>query len=129
MSRLRTAMARVQLVNLPDTLGFVPADGARMRGLVGEGAMINLVDLEPGAEIPLHSHPHEQLGYVVEGEIVMVIDGTEHRMPPGTAYVIPGGVEHSGRGSPEGCRVVDVFRPPRDDYRERLERADREASP
>ena len=113
-------MAEVKLVNLPETAGFVPVDGAVMRGLFGEGAMLNLVDLEPDAEVPLHSHPHEQLGYVVEGEIIMIIDGAEHRMPPGTAYVIPGGVEHSGRGGLDGCRVVDVFQPPREDYRERL---------
>jgi quercetin dioxygenase-like cupin family protein len=114
----------VKVVDLPETAGFVPVEGAMMRGLVGEGAMINLVDLEPDSLVPLHSHPHEQIGYVVEGVMIMEIDGEMYEMPPGTAYAIPGDVMHSGRGGPEGCRVIDVFLPVREDYRERLERAE-----
>jgi hypothetical protein len=34
-------------------------------------------------------------------------------------YVIPGGVEHSAYCGPEGALVLDVFRPVREDYRER----------
>ena len=37
--------------------------------------MINLIDFEPGATVPLHSHPHEQLGIVLRGMQVLVVDG------------------------------------------------------
>ena len=116
-------MADVRVVNLPETVGFAPVEGAMMRGIVGDGAMINLVDLAPDSLVPLHSHPHVQIGYVVEGVMIMEIDGAEYEMPPGTAYTIPGDVMHSGRGGPDGCRVIDVFVPVREDYVERLEEA------
>jgi quercetin dioxygenase-like cupin family protein len=92
------------------------ADGVRMYPLWGEGVMLNLVDLDPNAVVPLHSHPHEQMGFVVSGEITMTIDGVNHPLRPDDAYQIPGGVEHSALAGAEGCRVLDVFQPVREDY-------------
>lgn len=93
------------------------APGVRMFPLFGDNAMLNVVDLDPGAVVPLHRHPHEQLGMVLSGEITMTIDGVDHRLGPDEAYAIPGGVEHGAVGGPDGCRVIDVFQPVREDYR------------
>jgi quercetin dioxygenase-like cupin family protein len=99
------------------------APGVRMSPLFGDGAMLNLLDFEPGASVQEHSHPHEQLGMVVDGELVLVIDGVEHRLGAGHGYQIPGGVAHSAR-TEQGvrCRVLDVFQPVREDYRDRVGR-------
>jgi quercetin dioxygenase-like cupin family protein len=94
-----------------------------MRPLFGEGAMLNLIELAPGARVPEHDHPHEQLGYVLEGELVLAIAGVEHRLGPGDAYAIPGGVEHAASSDGGPCLVLDVFQPVREDYRERVESA------
>jgi quercetin dioxygenase-like cupin family protein len=96
------------------------APGVRMSPLFGEGAMLNLLEFEPGAQVPEHAHPHEQLGMVVEGELVLRIDGVEHRLGPGHAYQIPGGISHAA-WTEDGtrCRVLDVFQPVREDYRQR----------
>jgi quercetin dioxygenase-like cupin family protein len=103
------------------SLELVP--GVRMSPLFGEGAMLNLIDFEPGARVPEHDHPHEQLGLVVEGEMVLAIAGVEHRLRAGHAFQISGGVRHAA-WTEEGvrCRVLDVFQPVREDYRERYER-------
>lgn len=93
------------------------AEGVRMFPLFGEAGMLSVVDLEPDAIVPLHQHEHEQLGLVLSGEITMTIAGSDHRCGPETAYEIPGGVEHGGRAGPDGCRVLDVFVPVREDYR------------
>ena len=93
------------------------AAGVRAYPLIGEGAMLNLVDLEPGATVALHSHPHEQLGVVLAGEITMTVDGVDHVCGPTDGYVIPGGHEHAARAGSAGCRVIDVFQPVREDYR------------
>ncbi len=77
-------------------------------------------DIEAGAAIPAHSHPHEQVVNMLEGELELVVAGTPHRLGPGDVFAIPGGVEHSARGI-TGCRVLDVFRPVREDYRARFE--------
>jgi quercetin dioxygenase-like cupin family protein len=110
-------MSESQVVVLGDVSSFDVAEGIRMRALFGDGAMLNQVELDPGAAVSLHSHPHEQLGYVISGEIVMTIDGEDHRLGPGAAYVIPGGVEHGGAAGENGCHVLDVFLPIREDYR------------
>jgi quercetin dioxygenase-like cupin family protein len=99
----------------------MPVPGIAMRGAFGAGTMLNLVTLEPDAILPHHSHPHEQIGFVLSGIEILEIDGTEYRLGPNSVYVIPGGVEHSGRGGPEGCVVIDVFNPVRDDYRAAME--------
>jgi quercetin dioxygenase-like cupin family protein len=92
--------------------------GVSIQPVFGEATMINLVHLEPGAEVPLHSHPHEQLGYVVRGVLLLSVEGVEHPIAPNEAYALPGDVEHSAVAGPEGALVVDVFAPIREDYRE-----------
>jgi quercetin dioxygenase-like cupin family protein len=92
--------------------------GVRMQPLFGDAAMLNLLELEPDALVPLHDHPHEQLGLVLEGELVLTVAGEEHVLRPDDAYQIPGGVEHSALAGPAGARVLDVFQPVREDYRE-----------
>ena len=69
--------------------------------------------------MPLHSHPHEQLGLVLRGMQALVVDGVAHELGPMEGYVLPGGVEHSAYCGPDGALVLDVFSPVREDYRER----------
>jgi quercetin dioxygenase-like cupin family protein len=106
------------VVRLVDLEGRELAPGVRMRPLFGSGAMLNLLDFEPRSRVPEHDHPHEQLGLVVSGELTMLIDGIEHRLTPGAAYQIDGGVRHSAWTTESPCRVLDVFQPVREDYRD-----------
>ena len=108
-----------QWVHFEHLRRFALADGVSARPLFGEGAMLNLIEFEPGAEVPLHSHPHEQLGIVLEGMQALVVEGVAHELGPLEAYVLPGGVEHSAYCGPEGALVLDVFTPVREEYRDR----------
>ena len=110
---------KAQFVKLTDVAAFELAPGVKGQPLFGEGAMINLIEFEPGATVPLHSHPHEQLGLCLRGTQVLIVDGEEHPIGPMEGYVLPGGVEHSAYCGPEGATVVDVFQPVREDYRAR----------
>ena len=109
--------AEVQVVKLGHDRVWSPADGVQMSGVFGSGAMLSRVALEPDALVALHSHPHEQIGFVVSGTLILEIAGELYRLTPSDAFAIPGGVEHSARGGQEGCLVVDVFQPIREDYR------------
>jgi quercetin dioxygenase-like cupin family protein len=110
-----------QVANLYDGDGLELAPGVLARPLFGDGAMLNLIDFEPNATVPVHSHPHEQLGIVIDGRLIMHIDGIDHDLGPGGAYQIPGGVEHGAWTRDESCRVLDVFHPVREDYRSRFQ--------
>ena len=73
-------------------------EGVRMFPFWGDGMMMNLVDLDPNAVVPLHSHPHEQMGLVVSGQITMTIDGV--RPPAAAGGVLP----DPGRGGAQRHR-------------------------
>lgn len=107
----------ISVIRLSEQGPYELAAGVRMYPLFGENAMLNVVELDPGAEVPLHRHPHEQLGMVLSGEMTMTIDGVQYPLGPDDAYTIPGGVEHGAVAGPDGCRVIDVFQPVREDYR------------
>lgn len=91
-------------------------DGITARFVAGGRMMFSFVHLAPGKSVPDHAHPHEQLGYVVEGSMRLTIDGDEREVRVGDAYAIPGGVRHSATGGPDGCLALDAFSPPREDY-------------
>ncbi len=95
---------------------FAPAPGIEMSVLAGAGTMANWVRIEPNGGVPMHSHPHEQLGLVLEGQITMNIGGASTVIKQGMCYRIPGTVPHEGIAGPQGCLVVDIFAPLREDY-------------
>jgi len=72
--------------------------------------------LQRDALIAPHSHLNDQVGYVVFGLVEMTIGDKMQVIQPGDSYAIPGGVIHSARALVDSL-VIDVFSPPRDDYR------------
>jgi quercetin dioxygenase-like cupin family protein len=91
-------------------------EGVSARFVEGGRMMLSFVQLEAGAEVPLHDHPHEQVGCMIEGSMYLTIGDEERLVKPGDAYTIPGGVPHRAVGGPEGGLALDVFSPPREDY-------------
>jgi quercetin dioxygenase-like cupin family protein len=71
--------------------------------------------LQKGYEIPNHSHPHEQTGYMVSGKIAFTIDGKDYNAEAGDSWNIPGNVEHSVKVH-EDSLLIEVFSPVREDY-------------
>ena len=82
----------------------------------GDTMTLSFVDIQPGAHLPEHSHPHEQITYLIEGELEMVIGGEKMLLTPGMVHVIPGNVPHSAVAR-TFVRVLDAFSPVREDYR------------
>ncbi len=68
-----------------------------------------------GVEVPQHTHPHDQVGYVVSGRLRMVMGEQTLECGPGDSYHAPPDVPHSGAAL-EPSVVIDVFSPPREDY-------------
>ena len=79
-----------------------------------ERMMMMLLELPPKANVPLHSHPHEQVGIVIEGEFELTIGTERKRMKAGDMYIIPGGVPHQAIGSDKKALFFDVWSPPRE---------------
>jgi len=83
----------------------------------GRHMMLSLVEFEPGAVVEEHSHPHEQVGLLLEGELHFTIGDESRTLGPGEMWRIPGGVKHKAIAGPSPVRALDVFYPIRDDYR------------
>ena len=93
------------------------APGVTIRTIWGEKVMMSMVEIGPHGIVPNHSHPHEQAGLMIQGEFDMTIGGETKRLKAGDAYVIPGGVEHSVVGLEGWSLALDIFSPPREDYK------------
>lgn len=74
-------------------------------------------EVESGAALPEHSHPHEQMASVLEGRFELTLEGESRVLEPGQAAVIPAHAPHSGKAL-TACRMLDVFSPVRQDYKQ-----------
>lgn len=91
--------------------------GLTYRPFWGENLLVSVVDLEPDTQIPSHSHPHEQITYLLQGELEMDLNGERRTMRPGDLVVIPGGMAHSVVVGPAPVRLLDIFSPAREDLK------------
>jgi quercetin dioxygenase-like cupin family protein len=91
--------------------------GVQIHTAAGDRLMLSLVEFEPHAVVPAHSHPHEQMGLLLEGEMTFIIGDERHVLQPGQMWRIPGGVVHSAIAGAAPVKALDVFHPVRDDYR------------
>ena len=74
-----------------------------------------LAKLEPGSKMPEHQHPQEQIVYILEGRMKLIVDGKPHEMKTGDSFYLAANVPH-GVETIEETRVFDTFSPPRDEY-------------
>jgi quercetin dioxygenase-like cupin family protein len=79
--------------------------------------MLSIVSIAPNGEGTLHHHPEEQWGVLLEGSAIRVQGGEEIPVTKGDFWRTPGNVPHTMRAGPEGARVLDIFSPPRAEYK------------
>lgn len=107
----------METVDLSEREAVEAVDGVHLAQLAaGEEMSIQHFHVEPGAEVPEHSHPHEQVGYVYNGALTFIVDGEELVVTADESYAIPGGEPHAAvnRGD-DPVDGIDVFSPPRTD--------------
>jgi len=90
--------------------------GVERKTLVyGERTLLTEFRLQAGSQLPQHSHPHEQTGYLVKGRCRFTIGMEAFDVAPGDSWCIPKNVEH-GVQVLEDAVAVEVFSPVRTDY-------------
>jgi mannose-6-phosphate isomerase-like protein (cupin superfamily) len=110
----------------PTVLIFDATEGERFRPgferriIRTRDLMTAVLDIDNGpwdAPDPHHSHPHEQITYLAEGEILFLAEGQEpRRMTAGDLFAVPSGVPHSIQLLSARARLVDTFNPIREDF-------------
>jgi len=89
--------------------------GFRARFIHSTNMTFALWDIDAGASLPEHAHPHEQVVHLLEGELSLTVAGINKVMKTGSVAVIPSNARHFGKAVTV-CRVLDVFYPLREDY-------------
>jgi len=82
---------------------------------VGANTLMTKFVLAKGSELPKHKHPHEQIGFLVSGRLILTIGNEACELEPGDSWAVPGDVEHSAQVL-ENSEAVEVFFPVRQDY-------------
>ncbi|MSQ95093.1 MAG: cupin domain-containing protein [Gemmataceae bacterium] len=91
--------------------------GVNITTCVCEKMMLSYVELEPHSVVAEHSHPHEQVGILLEGKAIFTIGGEEKLLTKGDMWRIPGNVKHRVVALEDPVKALDVFTPIREDYR------------
>lgn len=91
--------------------------GIAIQATAGDAMMLSLVTFEPGADLPEHAHPHEQMGMMISGRLEFTVGGQTRILETGDIWRIPGSVPHKVRALDGPAVALDVFYPVREDYR------------
>ena len=109
---LRKALKIQQMEGLETTI---------LTGLRGEKMMMVLSATLPNHSVPIHSHPHEQIGMVYSGKAVLRIGDEERIAKKGDFYCIPANVPHSDICvGDKPFIMLDIFYPLREDFIQKL---------
>jgi quercetin dioxygenase-like cupin family protein len=92
------------------------APGVRIRAPYGINLMISLLEMDEGAVVPRHHHPHEQGGIMLEGRMELTIGDETRTVVRGQAYLIPPDVPHRAVAVGGPATALDIFSPVREDY-------------
>jgi quercetin dioxygenase-like cupin family protein len=82
-----------------------------------KNVMLVYYEVGAGVGIPIHQHPHEQIGVILQGQCEFTIGDEKQVLGGGEGYVIPSNMKHGGQGiGEETCVLFDVFSPIREDF-------------
>jgi quercetin dioxygenase-like cupin family protein len=82
----------------------------------GERMMLIEVTLAQGAVVPLHTHPHEQIGYLASGRLLFEVGDERRELSVGDSWLVPSNVPHQVTALDPSV-AIDIFSPPREEYR------------
>jgi quercetin dioxygenase-like cupin family protein len=108
-----------KLYKLSELPKVIFGKGVRGQVTVGDRLMVNFLEFEPNTVVggPAHKHEHEQVIIVQEGSIRWSLGepARELIVHKGEILVLESNLLHVGQVSPEGCKAIDIFVPPRED--------------
>jgi quercetin dioxygenase-like cupin family protein len=110
------AFADIVIVNGSEVKGSEAFPGLLRRVLAyNENLMLTEHTMEEGSVFPRHSHPHDQLAYLVSGHIRVSAGDESFEARAGDSFVLHGGIEHQVWAL-EKSVALDIFTPLREDY-------------
>lgn len=104
--------------NLSNAPKVSPIDGVTIIILGNTSKMmLTYIVAKPGALVPIHDHPHDQIGTCIKGKGELFSGEKIFETLPGTSWTIPGGESHYWKNTNEEDTIlIECFAPPREDY-------------
>ena len=120
MTRFKFTISSVLAVAALGAAGALMAQASGLtRTLVGRAdvsvpgreAVVARVEVAPGAKAGRHTHPGDEISYVLEGEATLLIDGQPARIvKAGESFVIPAGIVHDAHNDGAApIKLVGVY--------------------
>ena len=115
----------IDLKNSPKIMQMLGLETTILTGLHNEKMMMVLNSTLPGHTVPMHSHPHEQVGMVYAGKARLCIGDEERIVQKGDFYCIPSNVPHSDTCvGDEPFVMLDIFYPVRENFINKIQAGD-----
>ncbi len=96
-------------------------EGVVVRAVHGDSTTMALIELAPNSHVPEHHHVNEQVGVLVRGSFRLRVGEETREITPGGTWRILADVPHEVQTGPDGALAIEVWSPPREDWKE-LER-------
>ncbi len=106
----------VQYADVPMT-ELVPGCDSHL--IFGERVLVSFLTMSANAVFPPHRHEAEQIMCVLEGYMDEIIEDKLYRVKAGDVIILPSNIEHGGVLYEVDCKVIDIFSPPREDFRKK----------
>ena len=96
------------------------APGLRRKLIHTDKLMLVVVEFSSGPAVvpdPFHHHPHEQVSYIAEGELILFVEGVgKQQLQKGDLFAIPSGIPHTVQTLTPVVRIIDCFTPLRKEF-------------
>lgn len=89
------------------------ADNVVSEMVVGEFMTMCRYNINKHTIVPEHSHEYEQIVYIIEGEMILTVDGNQIHMRSGDVYVLLGNVKHAAEIVSVPFQTIETYSPPR----------------
>ena len=83
----------------------------------GDLQTLGYIFIKKGSVVPEHHHPHEQITFILDGQLDMLIDGELHSLKNGMYHIIHSNVPHSAVAITDVV-AIDTFSPVREEYKD-----------
>lgn len=92
------------------------APGIALREAHLRNVMVSFIQLQPGAKVKEHRHPHEQISVVISGRLRLTVAGETAVLEAGQGRLVPANALHSAEALEAEVWAYDSFSPIREDY-------------
>ena len=112
-----------RVVHYPDIPLVELVPGSNSHLFFGGKITVSFLTMAANSYFPPHRHEPEQIMIVLDGYADEIVEGKFYRLQKGDVILLPSNVEHGAYLREVDCRVIDIFSPPRQDFRDKYVKA------